>query len=458
MKGFCSLSVVALLLSFMFTSNPIIAQTGTTKVYTLEEVLQIALQKNPDLAASRLEVEKANAQVMEAWGYALPVVDFSGQYSRALKKPVFFLPDFENPNSGKIVPIEIGSDHAMNFSLTARQTLFNATVIVGVGAAKVYKSVADELYRAKEHETIAKARKAYYGALLAAEVRDMMRSTLKNSEENLRNVQLLRQQGLLSEYEELRASVGVENLRPSVIQAENNYALSLDGLRAAMGLPPSEPIEVTGKLHFEPVDPALFTDAMEIVLERNNNLRAMRHQVDVNRAFVSARRSNYYPVLAAFGNYQYQMAKNNLNFSTNDFIGSSSVGLNLSLSLFEGLQTSARVEQAEIDVRKVQETVTGLETNLRTAMHSTILQLQQARRRIDAQGKTVEQAERGYKIATTRFLSGSGTQLEVNDAQVALTQAQVNRFQAIFDYLVASADFDQLLSLYPNNIRPNQGS
>lgn len=456
MTGIRLFRTVGLWIWMLIITQSLPAQPGETRIYSLEEVIQVALQKNPELTTSRLEVEKANARVMEAWGYALPVIDFSGQYSRALKKPVFFLPDFDDPNSGKIVPIKIGSDHAMNFAVTARQTLFNSTVIVGVGAARVYKSVADELYRAKEHETIGKARKAYYSALLANEVREMMRSTLKNSEENLKNVQLLRQQGLLSEYEELRASVGVENLRPSVIQAENNYALALDGLRATMGLAPSEPVEVSGKLQFQPMDPALFNDAMDRVLERNNNLRAMRHQVDVNRAFVSAQRSNYYPVLAAFGNYQYQMAKNNLNFSTNDFIGSSSVGLNLSVSLFEGLQTSARVEQAEIDVRKVEESVTGLETNLRTAVHSTILQLQQARKRIEAQGKTVEQAERGYKIATTRFLSGSGTQLEVNDAQVALTQAQVNRFQAIFDYLVAGADFDQLLGIYPNTIRTNE--
>lgn len=456
MTGIRLFRTVGLWIWMLIITQSLPAQPGETRIYSLEEVIQVALQKNPELTTSRLEVEKANARVMEAWGYALPVIDFSGQYSRALKKPVFFLPDFDDPNSGKIVPIKIGSDHAMNFAVTARQTLFNSTVIVGVGAARVYKSVADELYRAKEHETIGKARKAYYSALLANEVREMMRSTLKNSEENLKNVQLLRQQGLLSEYEELRASVGVENLRPSVIQAENNYALALDGLRATMGLAPSEPVEVSGKLQFQPMDPALFNDAMDRVLERNNNLRAMRHQVDVNRAFVSAQRSNYYPVLAAFGNYQYQMAKNNLNFSTNDFIGSSSVGLNLSVSLFEGLQTSARVEQAEIDVRKVEESVTGLETNLRTAVHSTILQLQQARKRIEAQGKTVEQAERGYKIATTRFLSGSGTQLEVNDAQVALTQAQVNRFQAIFDYLVAGADFDQLLAIYPNTNRTNE--
>ncbi|MGH2567599.1 MAG: TolC family protein, partial [Bacteroidota bacterium] len=172
-------------------------------------------------------------------------------------------------------------------------------------------------------------------------------------------------------------------------------------------------------------------------------------QVDVNKALVSIERSNYLPTLAAFGNYQYQVAKNSLNISTGDFIGSSLVGIQLSVNLFEGLQTNARVDQAKVDVRKAEEQLNSVENNLRTAVHSVVLQLEQSQKRVEAQGKTVEQAERGYTIATTRFLSGSGTQLEVNDAQLALTQAKVNRIQAIYDYLVASAELDQLLGLLP---------
>ncbi|MEX0602758.1 MAG: TolC family protein, partial [Bacteroidota bacterium] len=112
--------------------------------------------------------------------------------------------------------------------------------------------------------------------------------------------------------------------------------------------------------------------------------------------------------------------------------------------------TNARVDQARIEVRRSEEHLGSLETNFRTLTHSLVLQLQQTRRRIEAQERTVEQADRGYRIATTRFVSGSGTQLEVHDAQLALTQARVNRIQAVYDYLVASAELDQVLGIYPD--------
>jgi len=61
-------------------------------------------------------------------------------------------------------------------------------------------------------------------------------------------------------------------------------------------------------------------------------------------------------------------------------------------------------------------------------------------------------AERGYKIVSARFLANAATQLEVNDAMVALNQAKVNRMQAVYDYLVASSEFDQLLGRLPDTI------
>ena len=439
-------------MSFLVTGTAP-SQQSEPRIITLEQAVTIAMEKNKDLNTAQLEIDKANARVDEAWGYAMPSVDLSANYTRSLERPVFFLPDFANPGSNKTVPVKIGTEHSWGLTVSARQTLFNSTVIIGVGAAHVYSEVARELYRAKKLETISNVRKAFYGVLVASEARDLMRANLKNAEENLANVRTLSKQGLVSEYDELRASVGVDNLRPEVIRAENGYAIALDGLKSAMGIDASEQIVVEGTLQFQPVPEDRVVSAIDRVKETNAGLRALRLQVDVNQAFLNVERSNYLPMVSAFGNLQYQAAKNSFNISTNDFFRSSQVGVSLSFSVFQGFQTNARVDQAKVEVRKTEEQVANLENNLRTAAHSLVLQLRQAQQRIEAQGKTVEQAERGYRIATTRFLSGSGTQLEVNDAQLALTQAKVNRIQAVYDYLVASADFDKTLGFLPDFVQ-----
>lgn len=445
-----SLSFVAVLA----IASMAVAQPAPPRRLTIDDAVRIAMEKNSDLQSARLDVDRADARVQEAIGYALPTVDLSGRYTRSLKRPVFFLPDFSDLNSGRIIPVQIGSNHAVDMTLTARQVLFNGTVFVGVGAAGIYADVARDLYRARQLETVTNVKRAFFRALLAREALDLTRTSLKNAENNLKNVNLLRQQGVLSEYDELRATVAVDNIRPTVIQSETNHTLAVEGVKSAVGLDPMDSVEIVGMMQYIPVDDSLVASAPQTVLEVNPSYAALRKQVQVNEAFVMAERSNYLPTISAFGNYQYQTAKNTLNISTNDFFSSSQVGLQFSMSLFQGLQTNARVQQTQVDVRKSQEQLMNVERNLRIGLTSTIGSLRAARMRINAQERTVEQAERGYKIVTARFLSGSATQLEVNDAELALTQAKVNRIQAQYDYLVASAELDQVLGRLPSSVPP----
>ena len=437
--------VVPLLLG---TARELPAQGTTPLILTLQDAVQLAMKHDAELETSRLEVERADSRVMEAWGTALPSVDLSAVYTRTLKSPIFFA-----IFNGQEVSIEMGIPHAFTMALGGKQLLFNGAVIAGLGAAHVYSNLARELYLGKQLETVTKVRKQYYGALVAREALAMMRSSLNNAEDNLRNVRVMRRQGIVSEYDELRASVQVDNLRPGVIQSENSYQLALDALCSTIGTDTTAAIQLGDSLKFIPADDSLVAKAEQLTLERNPGLHAMDKQINLNDAAVLAQRSGYMPTLALFGQYQYQAAKDRFRFSTNDLIGSAQVGISLSLNLFEGGQTFARVEQAQVERRKAEQQRLGLERTLRTGVHSVVGTLRQAQKRLEAQEKTVETAERGYQIASARYRSRAATQLEVNDAQVALDQARVNRIQALYDYLVASAELDQLIGRLPDGVR-----
>jgi outer membrane protein TolC len=451
-----------LLYSFLIASA--YSQASETRKLTIEEAVQLAIKQNPDLESVRLDVKRSDARVLEAWGYAMPSVDVSGQYMHFLDKPVSFFPDvflygfmkeidstIPKP-TGKLVPVSFTPGFMASASLNVKQILFNGAIFVGIGAAQVYSHLARDIYEAKQVETITKVKKAYYSALLAYEALELMRSSLKNAEDNLKNVQLMKEQGIVSEYDELRASVGVENLRPVVIQSETIFNLARDALRNIIGISTKEDFILADSLHFHTVDAALLERAEELVQEMNPNITVVKRQIELNGAIINAERTNYLPTIIAFGSYQYQAAMNKFNFSTNDFFKSSQFGLSISLSLFQGLQTYARVQQAQLDKRKSEEQLNSLERNLHTALRSITGNLQHAKKRVEAQEKTVEMAERGYKIVTTKFLNNSATQLEINDAQLALTQSKVNRIQAVYDYLNAAADLDQLIGRLPGYV------
>jgi outer membrane protein TolC len=432
---------------------------------TIDGAVRIAVQHNPELQSARLEVKRSDARVMEAWGYTMPSVDISGTFNHIVEKPKSYFPDaiyyplvkVMNPNAvvptptGQLVelPFSMSPTNSANAALNVRQILFNGSVFVGVGAAAVYSELARDVYIQKKVETVAKVRKAYFGALLAREAFTMMQSNLKNAEENLKNVQLLRTQGIVSEYDELRATVGVDNLRPIVIQSETGYNLAVDNLRNTIGIGDSVNVVPSEALVLQEVDEGILQSADRAVLESNPNLNIVKHQIELNSASINAERANFLPTIVAYGSYSYTAIKDDYKFSTNDFYKTAQVGLNFSVNLFQGLQTNSRIEQARLERQKTEEQHSSLERNLQMGIRSLIGNLRQARKRIDAQQKTVETAERGYKIVTARFLANAATQLEVNDAQLALSQAKVNRMQSIYDYLVAASELDSMLGRMP---------
>ncbi len=458
--------VVVGLFGVMFEISPA-QNTDTTQLsLTIDAAVRMAVQHNPELQSARLEVQRSDARVMEAWGYTMPSVDISGTFNHVITKPKSYFPDAiyypliklmdstaKVPKAtGQLIelPFSMSPSNSANAALNVRQILFNGSVFIGVGAANIYSKLARDIFMQKKVETVAKVRKAYYGALLAREALTMVQSNLKNSEDNFKNVQLMRSQGIVSEYDELRATVGMDNLRPAVIQMETNFNLAVDNLRNTMGIADSIKVLPSESLVLQDVDEGIISAAEQSVLESNLNLNIVKHQIELNSASVNAERANFLPTIMAYGSYSYTAIKDDYKISTNDFYKTSQVGLTFSLNLFQGLQTNSRIEQAQLEMQKTEEQKGSLEKNLQMGIRSVIGNLRQARKRIDAQQKTVETAERGYKIVTARFLSNAATQLEVNDGQLALSQAKVNRMQAIYDYLVAATELDSMLGRLPD--------
>lgn len=432
-------AVAAFVCAMLAASLPLHAQE---RQLTLDEAIEIALRNNRDLQVARLEIEKADAQVTEAFGNALPSIDLGATYTRNLQKQVFYFPGAD----GIARPISIGSDNALGADLSLRQILFNSAVITGLGTAETYSKISRQQLRATAAETVLSVKKAYYGALFARDVLTLNEQLLRNAESNYQNARQFFQAGLRAEFDAIRAEVQVENQRPAVVQARDNYQMTIDNLRLLMALPPGDTLILAGSLSRpDAVDttvPAIAT-ARELLERHNAQLQTVRLGTEVSEKLIDISRSEYLPTVALFGTYQYQAQAD--NFSDLDFQPSSMVGLNFSLNLFNGWQTTARVTQAKIDHLKSEQQLAQLDHALHTQLESVLRRINYAQQRITASDRTIAQAERGYQIATVAYRAGTGTQLQINDAELALAQSRLNQLNAIFDYRNALADLEGLM-------------
>lgn len=180
-------------------------------------------------------------------------------------------------------------------------------------------------------------------------------------------------------------------------------------------------------------------------MKDNFDLRALDLQIQVAGEFVTVAKSDYYPTLALYGNWTNQGQSDNLN----SFLSatSSGVGLNLSMNLFNGLRSDARVQQAKADEQILRSTMQQARDGVRLQVRAILNNLASARQRVTAQQRTVDQALRGYEIAQVRYREGTGNLLEISDADLALSRARTNKVQALHDFYAAKADLDRALAM-----------
>lgn len=438
---------ILILTGLLLISSYAWAQDSQTIKLTLDKALEVALDKNQGVRIARLEVKKSQAQLIEARSYLFPKLDASGQYLRNIEKPVMFLPP-GTPFGGGGGPaiLEIGYDNSYTGTISASLPLFSNAIYSGIRLSKRGVELAEESYHGSKVNITADVKKAFLGVLLTGEVRDLTLMSFENAKENLENVRRLQQQGLVAEYDLIRADVQVENFRPIVLQAENNYELAKDRLRITIGLEASQQIEIEGELTYEnPIGTPILEEALEEVMAKNSSLRQFDIQVRMAREAITLEKSSHYPSLAAFGNYQYQTQANNFEFSDYTWVKTMFVGLQLQVPIFNGFGIMARVNQAKLSLGQAEEQRKAFTEAIKTQLESVIYRIQQAKRSIEGQTKAITQAELGYDIAKSRYTNGLGTQLEVNDADLALTQARVNYVQAVYDYKVALTDYEQLI-------------
>jgi len=428
------------MLIFLSTSLTF-GQANEKLLLDIDAAIKLALENNPNVKIARMEVNKSEEKFRETVSGYYPKIDASAQYQRYINKPVIFLP----PGSPFGPTLEIGSDNSYNAAVSLSMPIFSLSLIEGTKTASLGIDIARVNLRNTEIKTVASVKKSFLGVLLAREYKIVMQQSLENAQDNLENIRKLNAQGLMSDYDLLRAEVQVENLKPIVLQAENNYKLALDGLKVTIGLDASKNIDVTGELYYDEnyVLPD-YNAVLEEVMKNNPQLELLNKQVEISQKSVSFQKAAYFPSLAAFSNYQYQTQSNDFKFQDYKWIKTFLVGLQVQLPIFNGFKTNALVEQAEISLNQAIEQKEGYLKAIKTQISSVIYNISQAVKRIEAQSRTVEQAQKGYEIAKTRLENGLSTQLEVNDAELALRQAKLNRLQAVYDFHSALADLHEL--------------
>ena len=425
-----------------FQAAPLPAARDTL-VLSIEQAIAMALHQNRDLMIAGEERVKANAQVGEAKSGAFPQLTASGQYMRYIKKQVMFLPPGNAINpTDKTLLFEIGSNNAYSGAVQLSQALFSRKVGVALQIAKTYRQLAAESYSAAQQAVVRDTRKAFYQILLAQKLVEANRQGLEVIQANYTNIQAQYRVGAAAEYDLIRAEVQLANTEPLVISAENGYQLAVNALKNLLAIPLDQPVVIAGELSYEELPAEVAKQAEAQALAVNPAIKQLSLQEQMLDRNISIEKAGNFPTLYAIGSYIWQSQDNTFKFGNYNWANTVNAGVSLSYPLFDGFRTRNRVQQAKVERNKVRYNRLKMEEGLRVQIQAGALRMAEARQRMSGQEKTIEQAQKAVRIAQTRFKSGVGTQLELLDAQVAMTRSQTNYAQALYDYLVSKTEWE----------------
>jgi outer membrane protein len=454
-------------LLFLFIAAAALTPVSAQKrIITLEESINIALKNNREVKIAQLNIDRAEAAVREAFGYALPTVDFSASFYHFLNKPKMPFPDFaallgnatygilfdENVlprDDSKFQPVgttlqSFVQTNNFESSVQATQILFNSAVFRGIGTSQIYLDLSKEELKRTAASVILEVERTFYGVLLSNELHEITEASFKNASENLSNVRALYEQGLVAEFDFLQAEVRVENIRPVMLQMENNLKMAKDGLKILLNIEQSEEIDISGEFKYEDEIIPDENESITAALQNNLSIRSMQYKLKVDEAFIALDRADYWPTLAAFANYSHSGSSDDLNFQR---YSSATVGLSFTINLFRGTQTRNRVEQAVVSLNQSEEQYTQLQDFIITQVKFRINEIRKVKASVAAQERNVKLAQRAYELATLRYKEGTGNQLEIENSDIALRQARINLLQSVYDYILSKANLNQLLGM-----------
>ena len=414
-----------------------------TLVLTREKTVAIALGQNESFRSALLEKDRIRGQYLEARAGALPRLTFDGSYLRNINPSTNVITMTDSANNSTQFRLAFGTPHTYSFGLTLTQPLYvGGKVGTAIKIARHGFAYTDAGIDAARHDVAIAADRAYLDAIAAVQAEAAYREAENLADSNLVVVQKLYNHGQVSEYDFLRAQVQAANTRPNRIAAANQTRLAMDALKNLLALPLET--EVLCDTTIAPVTvPSLSLDTLVGEALRNRpELRQAHQMTEIRKDLITIAKGGYKPTIAAFTNVAWQSLVEKFKQTSiqNDaWQRSWSAGLTLSWPIFSGFEVVGKIRQANVDYSQSQLAESQHTRQVRLEVQDALGKVQESAQRVEALGETVTQAQRGVDIARVRFKSGVGTQLELLDAQVALTTARVNKISALHDLALAVA-------------------
>ena len=396
----------------------------------LDETIQRALLTNPNVKIAEYNRKAAKADysaAKSARGISISINHQSGRGGYAEDQPI-------RDTTGAILGYSKGIGNSHSNSITASLPLFTGGELQGqIGQAKAnYRSMlsAEEQAYIEMKET---ATNGYFTMLDAGNMKTLCQESVDRLQAHLDNVIAQYNVGIVARADVLRSEVELANAKQDLISAENGYDVAEATLNNIIGTPLSTTLVLKDTLQYVPYDNDM-AYCLAYSEEHRPELKQAEYGVDAAEAALVVARSGHMPKVSL--NASNSWASENWPGDDNE---EWQVGVTASMNIFDSGVTWSKIHAAQENLAKAKETQRQVKDAVELEVRTDYLGMREAEKRISTTQVAVAQAEEDYHIAVVRYQAGVGTNIDVMDAQVALTEAKTNYVKALYDYNTSKA-------------------
>lgn len=415
---------------------------------TLDEAIDLGLLNSTTIKQKLLAVNAARAAVQSSKSSYYPSVSVGANYTHLFK--VQKTPDITF-DSTTIPGSYVASSDPVSLSADLSQTVYTFGKLKNsVKIAEENLSLTELDFEEEKRHLTVEIKRAFYWVLLANEVLEVQKETMRYKEEALNVARKRFAAGLSPDYEVLTAESDVANFRPVVISAENQVKYAILAVMDLLGIKEEEgefDIELIGALEPDYYD-FIKSELIDMALKNKYEIKEYRKNISLMELTAEITKSGKKPSIAGFVNYTLQSGYDSQTgkpkyWGEDSWEGNLTTGVSVQMplsALFPWSKENADIVKDTLDIEKLKLGLSSKESDTRLDIVNILLRLEEERSKILAGEKGVELALKLFRSSSERYENGMISSMELQDSQLTLNSAKVGWLQSIYNYKLALFD------------------
>ena len=435
-----SLSVVCILFGI-----DAMAQEKEAITLSLQECVQMAVERNINVERVRIDLEKSGHRISETRSALLPKVNVNGSFMDFIEKPKTLLPGIIFGREGNM-PVEMGTQYNTSASVGVTQVLYNQSALVGLKIALQMEAMTGLGVEKASEELAAEVAKLYFLTLTTAKQKNLVEENIARVKRLSDIIQLLVENGMGRETDFERISVSLENLYTQQSNVNAVLEMQLNMLKYTLVIPLEETIVLTDNVEMSLLlqMPGLTSD-----FSGHIDIQMLEAQMEMNRLNESMIKAGYLPSLAFVGQvgwtgYRDEFKDYFRSSPGNDWFRSSYVGVSLSIPLFDGFEKRSKSRQAALDYRKTAMTLDNTKERFSVNYQNALNNYQNHKNNVERQQKNIALAAKVYQETALKYREGLSTMSDVLQDEMALSSAQAAYLSALYQFREAEVSIMSL--------------